>query len=54
MISKSGSFSKCFLTSSKDSFLFLQLAPDYAEFKRLWLRKNKKESFELVKKHLEK
>lgn len=39
---------------NKIHILFLQLAPDYAEFKRLWLRKNKKESFELVKKHLEK
>ena len=39
---------------NKIHILFLQIAPDYAEFKRLWLRKNKKESFELVKKHLEK
>ena len=38
---------------NKIHILFLQLAPDYAEFKRLWQRKNKKESFELVKKHFE-
>ena len=32
---------------------FLQLAPNYEEFKKLWLRKNKKESFELVKQKFE-
>lgn len=39
---------------NKIHIYFLQLAPDYAEFKRLWLRKNKKESFELVKTKFEK
>jgi hypothetical protein len=39
---------------NKIHILFLQLAPDYSEFKKLWLRKNKKESFELVKKQFEK
>lgn len=39
---------------NKIHILFLQIAPTYSDFKNLWLRKNKKESYLLVVKHFEK